>query len=490
MKTSWKFLRIVGVLTLMALSTGAAAQSLSFVSPNGGEVYVIGQTQFVRINGRFKAVQIELSTDGGATFAPLGTLDSSKPTQNALTYTINGPSSTTCVIRATTTVGKNTLTAVSGMFSIVTEPGGSAVISNQTAIPDGAVTNPKLAPKAVTFDKVDSGQASGGMVLTADGHGNASFAPLSSTAVNNAVSFTGPLNGDVTGTQSATVVSKLQGIPLVANAPADNQVLRFNAGANRWEPGTVSTGGGGAITSIQGTPNQVNVANNGGAVTLSTPQNLATSSSPSFAGLNLNANSGSTLLNVNNAGTGLAANFSSPNPTTVTITGGDGPVLDVTGNTGDAMHALTLGQSTSGLYAEARAVDSFGVYSISFATQGHGRAVMARAYTRDGYALEAHNASTDAGGGGALLVNQDGTANNIAVFQSNKVNRAVIDNSGTGMFARLKSGNAMISSGTGSPNGAVTGNVGDLFLRTDGGAGSTLWVKESGNGTNTGWAAK
>ena len=36
----------------------------------------------------------------------------------------------------------------------------------------------------------------------------------------------------------------------------------------------------------------------------------------------------------------------------------------------------------------------------------------------------------------------------------------------------------------------MNGNVGDLFLRTDGGAGSTLWVKESGNGANTGWAAK
>jgi len=54
----------------------------------------------------------------------------------------------------------------------------------------------------------------------------------------------------------------------------------------------------------------------------------------------------------------------------------------------------------------------------------------------------------------------------------------------------VKIGNATIRSGTGSPEGAVTGNVGNLFLRTDGGAGTTLYVKESGNGTNTGWAAK
>ncbi len=46
-----------------------------------------------------------------------------------------------------------------------------------------------------------------------------------------------------------------------------------------------------------------------------------------------------------------------------------------------------------------------------------------------------------------------------------------------------------IQSGTGSPEGTVTGVVGSLFLRTDGGAGTTLYVKESGIG-NTGWAGK
>jgi hypothetical protein len=43
--------------------------------------------------------------------------------------------------------------------------------------------------------------------------------------------------------------------------------------------------------------------------------------------------------------------------------------------------------------------------------------------------------------------------------------------------------------GTGSPESAVTANVGSLYLRTDGGAGTTLYIKESGT-SNTGWAAK
>lgn len=43
--------------------------------------------------------------------------------------------------------------------------------------------------------------------------------------------------------------------------------------------------------------------------------------------------------------------------------------------------------------------------------------------------------------------------------------------------------------GAGTPEGAVTAPVGSLFTRTDGGAGTTLYVKESGAG-NTGWVAK
>ena len=45
------------------------------------------------------------------------------------------------------------------------------------------------------------------------------------------------------------------------------------------------------------------------------------------------------------------------------------------------------------------------------------------------------------------------------------------------------------TSGTGSPESAKTAPVGSLYTRTDGGASTTLYVKESGAG-NTGWIAK
>jgi hypothetical protein len=59
-------------------------------------------------------------------------------------------------------------------------------------------------------------------------------------------------------------------------------------------------------------------------------------------------------------------------------------------------------------------------------------------------------------------------------------------------FTRVELGTANlgISRGTGSPEGIVTALVGSLYLRTDGGAATTLYVKESSPTPSTGWVAK
>lgn len=51
------------------------------------------------------------------------------------------------------------------------------------------------------------------------------------------------------------------------------------------------------------------------------------------------------------------------------------------------------------------------------------------------------------------------------------------------------SASAKIRAGNGSPESAVTGNVGDMWLRLDGSTSTTLYIKTSGTG-NTGWTAK
>lgn len=42
--------------------------------------------------------------------------------------------------------------------------------------------------------------------------------------------------------------------------------------------------------------------------------------------------------------------------------------------------------------------------------------------------------------------------------------------------------------GSGSPEGAVTAPLGAIYINTAGGAGTTVYAKESGNWTNTGWS--
>lgn len=58
----------------------------------------------------------------------------------------------------------------------------------------------------------------------------------------------------------------------------------------------------------------------------------------------------------------------------------------------------------------------------------------------------------------------------------------------TSAGVQIQSG-GVIRSGAGAPEAAVVGSVGDIYLRTGGGAGTSFYVKESGTG-NTGWTGK
>lgn len=69
--------------------------------------------------------------------------------------------------------------------------------------------------------------------------------------------------------------------------------------------------------------------------------------------------------------------------------------------------------------------------------------------------------------------------------------------SGSVTFARsinpagfaMNAANLIWLTGSGTPEGAVTADVGSLYTRSNGGASTTLYIKESGTG-NTGWVAK
>lgn len=97
----------------------------------------------------------------------------------------------------------------------------------------------------------------------------------------------------------------------------------------------------------------------------------------------------------------------------------------------------------------------------------------------------------------------DATDTNNLVFGISTANRVSLSNatgklgvivaSDAGLFFSTTTSSqgtigAFVRSGTGDPEGVVTANVGSLWLRTDGGAGTIAYVKNTGTG-NTGWGA-
>lgn len=67
----------------------------------------------------------------------------------------------------------------------------------------------------------------------------------------NSAGFTGPLAGDVTGTQGVTSVVRLQGRDVFNSSPNNGDVLTWNNAQSRWE--ALAPAGGGAVVSVSGT---------------------------------------------------------------------------------------------------------------------------------------------------------------------------------------------------------------------------------------------
>jgi hypothetical protein len=76
---------------------------------------------------------------------------------------------------------------------------------------------------------------------------------------------------------------------------------------------------------------------------------------------------------------------------------------------------------------------------------------------------------------------------NIADVPNLPEDSVIIGGAGAGTAGATNQGTIYL--GVVDPEGAVTGWVGDTFKRVNGGTSTTLYVKETGNGTNTGWVA-
>ncbi len=96
----------------------------------------------------------------------------------------------------------------------------------------GDVTNNLLANSTITV-KAGAGLTGGGSVA---------LGASTTLAV-------GPEGGDLSGTYGSTTLAKIQGKQLAAAAPADGQVLKFDATNSQWAP-SVDNNSGGTVTSI------------------------------------------------------------------------------------------------------------------------------------------------------------------------------------------------------------------------------------------------
>jgi hypothetical protein len=167
---------------------------------------------------------------------------------------------------------------------------------------------------------------------------------------------------------------------------------------------------------------------------------------------------------------------------------GDGVVVgfgvDTTGSAfmqADAGRVVRLGITNSGnifwdgIHLEPNTSDAYDLGAIDTSGAKWRRAVVGTYYV--------HNTDDGAGNSSRLKIS---IVSNVATITG--------ESAGTGANVTIKTvydaaNNIFDAVGAGSPEGAVTAGIGSTYRRSNGGAGTSFYVKESGTG-NTGWVGK
>ncbi len=149
--------------------------------------------------------------------------------------------------------GATNVTVTNGIFSVVlgsSVPISASVFSGATSTRYLEITiNPATTPEVLAPRQI-----------------------ITSTAYSDrAANFSGALAGDVTGTQGATSVVNIRGVPIASTAPTSGQVMQFN-GSN-WGPATPS---GGKVYTGSAPVNVDNSANTIGLNAGTNPNDLMT----------------------------------------------------------------------------------------------------------------------------------------------------------------------------------------------------------------------
>jgi len=223
---------------------------------------LIGDLERFRLRDIHERLNLLIDLTGAGAIFYLGTKDSTGDYPNG-TWRINGSSSTAYLIQvkiAGTWTTQSNLSNAS-LFTIA-----NAIVSGLTASRLIATNGSKQLASVADLTAWIAGTANE-ITVTSDGDGTVTLALVTPLAVNKG------------GTGVATLTD--HGLLLGSGTDA---VTPLGAATHGQIP-IGSTGADPVLATITGTANQITVTNAAGSITLSTPQDIHTGASPTFAGL-------------------------------------------------------------------------------------------------------------------------------------------------------------------------------------------------------------
>ncbi|MGI8419437.1 MAG: MerR family transcriptional regulator, partial [Candidatus Levyibacteriota bacterium] len=386
-----------------------------------------------------------------------------------------GSASTGCTI---TNANGNLACSGGGTFS------GNVIAGTGLSLTSGVLnlnaTSGSLALGGLSASSINTG--TNALTITSSNF-NTTATGINGTAIGATTPSTGAFTTltDTGLTTVGVVVNNASGV-LATQAQLD--VLKGGTGIDGSAAGNgtllIGNGTGYTLTTLTGTPNQVNVTNAAGAIILSTPQDIAMTSSPIFGGLSLTNGSNQLVLGGAGHDVTFSVNFQT-NPTTITIPNLSASDTLVLANQTQTLSNKTIG--STGLIFSGAGTDITTPSGEDLTLTAGGTNEIVLGSTVQLSSLPGAPAS-------ATSLCRDNTTNQIVQCPANANNttlqlaydtgNTITTTTGRDIAFTLASGLATPTSFTLANNGNATG-----FALTNAGTGSAFVINDTNAATNT-----